>query len=75
MILKFKDYQSNVIDFNAMGQINESHQYSESVCSVMDKLTFYVKRGAALENSTLNESAKMAYSKDIRLNRDERILE
>lgn len=73
MILKFKDYQSNVIDFDAMGLINESHQYSNSVCSVMDKLTFYVKRSTALENSNLNESAKIAYSKDIRLNREERI--
>lgn len=75
MILGFRDYQSSVyeIDFDKMGQLNESHQYSDFVGSVMDKLTFYVKRNAALENSNLNESAKRAYRKDIRLNRDERI--
>jgi len=73
MLLTFKDYQSYNIDFNALGQINESHQYFDAVCSVMDKLTFYVKRGAALEASNLNESAKRAYSRDIKFNRDERI--
>lgn len=73
MIQKFREYQSNQIDFNAIGQINESHQYSNQICSVMDKLTFYVKRSAALENSNLNESAKRAYGKDIRLSHDERI--
>ena len=74
MILGFKDYlYSGDIDFNSFGEINESHQYSNSIASVMDKLTFYVKRNAALESSTLNESAKRAYNKDIRLNRDERI--
>lgn len=75
MLLKFNDYQSSIheIDFNAMGQLNESHQYSDAISSVMDKLTFYVKRNVALENSNLNESAKRAYSKDIRLNKDERI--
>ena len=73
MIQKFREYQSNQIDFNAIGQINESHQYSDQICSVMDKLTFYVKRSAALENSNLNESAKRAYGKDIRLSHDERI--
>ena len=73
MVLTFKDYQSNDIDFNELGQINESHQYEDSICSVMDKLAFYVKRSVALETSNLNESAKRAYNKDIRLNRDERI--
>ena len=73
MVLTFRDYQSNDIDFNELGQINESHQYADSICSVMDKLTFYVKRSVALETSNLNESAKRAYGKDIRLNRDERI--
>lgn len=73
MILKFKDYQSNDIKFEEFGEINESHQYSDSISSVMDKLTFYVKRNIALEGSSLNESAKRAYRKDIRLNRDERI--
>ena len=73
MILKFKDYQSNDIKFEEFGEINESHQYSDSISSVMDKLTFYVKRNIALERSNLNESAKRAYRKDIKLNRDERI--
>lgn len=73
MILKFKDYQSNDIKFEEFGEINESHQYADSISSVMDKLTFYVKRNIALEGSNLNESAKRAYRKDIRLNRDERI--
>ena len=73
MVLAFKDYQSNNIDFNSFGEINESHQYYNSIASVMDKLTFYAKRSAALENSNLNESAKRAYNKNIRLNRDERI--
>lgn len=73
MILNFKDYQSAPIDFEAIGQINESNMYFDQICSVMDKLTFYVKRNLALENSSLNESAKRAYKKDIRLNRDERI--
>lgn len=73
MVLTFRDYQSNDIDFNELGQINESHQYADSICSVMDKLTFYVKRSVALETSNLNESAKRVYGKDIRLNRDERI--
>ena len=73
MILKFKDYQSNDIKFEEFGEINESHQYADSISSVMDKLTFYVKRNIALEGSSLNESAKRAYRKDIRLNRDERI--
>ena len=73
MILKFKDYQSNDIKFEEFGEINESHQYSDSISSVMDKLTFYVKRNIALEGSNLNESAKRAYRKDIKLNRDERI--
>ena len=73
MILKFKDYQSNDIKFEEFGEINESHQYSDSISSVMDKLTFYVKRNIALEGSSLNESAKRAYRKDIKLNRDERI--
>ena len=75
MILGFSDYISNdySVDFNSLGQINESHQYAESIGSVMDKLTFYVKRNAALEASTLNEAAKRAYRKDIRFNRDERI--
>ena len=58
MVLTFKDYQSNDIDFNELGQINESHQYEDSICSVMDKLAFYVKRRVALETSNLNESAK-----------------
>lgn len=73
MVLSFRDYQSNDINFNELGQINENHQYSEAICSVMDKLTFYVKRNASLEASNLNESAKRIYSKDVRLNRDERI--
>ena len=73
MILKFRDYQSNEFDIEGMGQLNESHQYSDAVCSVMDKLTFYVKRSVALETSSLNESAKRAYNKDIHFNRDERI--
>ena len=75
MVLNFKDYQYNSgsIDFNSLGEINESHQYSNAIASVMDKLTFYVKRNNALENSSLNESAKRAYNKDIRLNRDERV--
>ena len=63
MVLTFRDYQSNDIDFNELGQINESHQYADSICSVMDKLTFYVKRSVALETSNLNESAKRAYDK------------
>jgi len=75
MVLTFKDYQYNPenIDFSSFGEINESHQYSNSIASVMDKLTFYVKRNMSLENSGLNESAKRAYSKDIRFNRDERV--
>ena len=73
LILKFKDYQSNDIKFEEFSEINESHQYADSISSVMDKLTFYVKRNIALERSSLNESAKRAYRKDIRLNRDERI--
>lgn len=73
MILTFKDYQSYDINFNELGQINESHQYSDAIGSVMDKLTFYIKRNVALQSSTLNEAAKRAYSKDIRFNRDERI--
>lgn len=74
MILTFNDYQSiSDIDFNKLGQINESHMYSDAVCSVMDKLTFYVKRNMALESSNLNESAKRAYNKDIRFNREEKI--
>ena len=32
MVLTFKDYQSNDIDFNELGQINESHQYEDSIC-------------------------------------------
>ena len=73
MILTFRDYQSCSVDFNTLGQINESHQYFDAISSVMDKLTFYVKRNAALQSSSLNEAAKRAYSKDIRLNRDEKI--
>lgn len=74
MILTFRDYQSiSDINFNELGQINESHQYSDSISSVMDKLTFFVKRNMALESSSLNESAKRIYRKDIRLNRDEKI--
>ena len=74
MVLSFKDYQSiNNLDFNNLGQINEMHQYSNEVCSVMDKITFYVKRNFHLENSSLNESAKRAYNKDIRFNKEERI--
>lgn len=73
MLLKFRDYQSNEFNFEELGQINESHQYSNAVCSVMDKLTFYVKRTVALESSDLNESAKRAYNKNIRFNREEQI--
>ena len=73
MILTFRDYQSYDVNFSELGELNESHQYSDAVASVMDKLTFFVKRNAALENSNLNESAKRVYSKDIRLNRDEKI--
>lgn len=73
MVLTFRDYYSNDIKFEEFGEINESHQYADSISSVMDKLTFYVKRNIALEGSSLNESAKRAYRKDIRLNRDERI--
>ena len=73
MVLTFKEYQSNNIDFNELGQINESHQYADSIFSVMDKLIFFVKRSVALETSNLNESAKRAYDRDIRFNRDERI--
>ena len=73
MVLTFKEYQSNNIDLNELGQINESHQYADSICSVMDKLTFFVKRSVALETSNLNESAKRVYDRDIRFNRDERI--
>ena len=73
MVLTFRDYYSNDIKFEEFGEINELHQYSDSISSVMDKLTFYVKRNIALEGSNLNESAKRAYRKDIRLNRDERI--
>lgn len=73
MVLTFRDYYSNDIKFEEFGEINESHQYADSISSVMDKLTFYVKRNIALETSSLNESAKRAYRKDIRLNRDERI--
>ena len=73
MVLTFRDYYSNDIKFEEFGEINESHQYADSISSVMDKLTFYVKRNIALEGSNLNESAKRAYRKDIKLNRDERI--
>lgn len=73
MVLTFRDYYSNDIKFEEFGEINESHQYADSISSVMDKLTFYVKRNIALEGSSLNESAKRAYRKDIKLNRDERI--
>ena len=73
MVLTFRDYYSNDIKFEEFGEINELHQYSDSISSVMDKLTFYVKRNIALEGSNLNESAKRAYRKDIKLNRDERI--
>ena len=73
MVLTFRDYYSSDIKFEEFGEINESHQYADSISSVMDKLTFYVKRNIALEGSSLNESAKRAYRKDIRLNRDERI--
>jgi len=73
MILTFRDYQSCSVDFNTLGQINESHQYSDAISSVMDKFTFYIKRNVALQNSTLNEAAKRAYSKDIKFNRDERV--
>lgn len=73
MVLTFRDYYSNDIKFEEFGEINESHQYADSISSVMDKLTFYVKRNIALEGSNLNESAKRVYRKDIKLNRDERI--
>ena len=73
MILTFKDYYSNDIDFNSLGELNENHQYSESIASVMDKITFYVKRNASLQESNLNEDAKRIYSKDVLFNRDERI--
>ena len=73
MVLTFRDYYSSDIKFEEFGEINESHQYADSISSVMDKLTFYVKRNIALEESNLNESAKRAYRKDIKLNRDERI--
>ena len=74
MILTFRDYQSiSDINFNELGQLNESHQYSDAIASVMDKLTFFVKRNIALESSSLNESAKRAYRKDIRFNREEKI--
>ena len=75
MVLNFKDYLYNAddIDFNSLGEISESHQYSNAIASVMDKLTFYAKRTHALENSSLNESAKRAYGKDIRFNRDEQV--
>jgi len=58
MILSFKDYTSNNVDFDNLGQINEGHQYSGEICSVMDKITTYVKRNYCLENSSLNESTK-----------------
>lgn len=74
MILSFKDYQlTKDIDYNSLGKINETHQYSNDVCSVMDKITFYAKRNFHLENSNLNESAKRAYNRDIRFNKEERI--
>jgi len=74
MILTFRDYQSiSDINFNELGQLNESHQYSDAIASMMDKLTFFVKRNIALESSSLNESAKKAYRKDIRFNREEKI--
>ena len=73
MILSFKDYQlTKDIDYNSLGKINETHQYSNDVCSVMDKITFYAKRNFHLENSNLNESAKRAYNRDIRFNKEER---
>lgn len=74
MILSFKDYRSiDNIDFDGLGQINEGHRYSGDVCSVMDKITAYVKRSYHLENSSLNESAKRIYDRDIRFSREERI--
>lgn len=74
MALKFSEYISSYdIDYSAMGELNESHEYSNYICSVMDKLTFYTKRNYHLMNSSLNESAKRIYNQDIKFNHNERI--
>lgn len=75
MILNFDEFQekSASIDFNALGRINESHRYSDSICSVMDKLAVYVKRENAIENSRLTESLKKSYRKEIYFDNEEKI--
>lgn len=74
MALKFSEYiNSYDIDYSKFGEINESHKYSNYVCSVMDKVTFYTKRNYHLMNSSLNESVKRIYNQDIKFSHNERI--
>lgn len=70
--LFLKDYavSSCVSEF---GAICESHEYANDICSVMDKLTAYVRRNANLMSSSLNESAKQMYDRDVLFNSNERI--
>ena len=74
MALKFSEYiNSYDIDYSKFGEINESHEYSNYVCSVMDKVTFYTKKNYHLMNSSLNESAKRIHNQDIKFSHNERI--
>jgi uncharacterized protein YoxC len=74
MALKFSEYiNSYDIDYSKFGEINETHEYSNYVCSVMDKVTFYTKRNYHLMNSSLNESAKRIYNQDIKFSHNEKI--
>lgn len=73
MIFSFKEFSTLDVDVTKFGEINESHEYSDSICSVMDKLNAYTKRHVNLISSNLNETAKRIYDKDIFFNREEKI--
>lgn len=74
MLLNFNDFYSmDNIEYDKLGEINESHEYANHICSVMDKVSAYAVRNYNLSNSNLNESAKRAFNRNVYFSKEEKV--
>lgn len=76
---KFDDFAIQEDNFksleylNTFGAINESHEYFDSISSVIGKTMTYSRNYYKLMGSNLNESAKRTYDRDVYFNRNEKV--
>lgn len=73
MISSFVNLSAGIGNLDSLGYVNESHRYAHEMGSVMDKTSVYLKRISSLSSSTLPESVKNMYGRDIYFNPDERV--